>query len=147
MKVNNKSAYFDYELGDRIEAGMVLSGAETKSAKGGNVDLSNSYVKIRSVSGQEKGKKEAFIVGLHIYPYKQADNTNYDPQRTRKLLLNRKEILALEMKMKSAGRTLVPVAMYDKHGRVKVELALARGKKIYEKREAIKKRDLDREER
>lgn len=147
MKVTNKSAYFDYELGDRIEAGMVLSGAEAKSAKGGNVDMGNSYVRIRAKNGAEKGALEAWIVGLHIYPYKQADNTNYDPQRTRKLLLNKKEILALEMKMKSAGRTLVPVSMYDKHGRVKVELALARGKKVYEKREAIKKRDLDREER
>lgn len=138
MKVTNKSAYFDYELGDRTEAGVVLSGAEAKSAKSGSVDLGHAYVRIRN--------GEAWVIGMHIYPYVHADNKNYVADKTRKLLLHGREILALEAKMKSGGRTLVPTAMYDKHGRIKMELALARGKRKFEKRETIKQRDLDRDE-
>ncbi len=143
MKISNKKAYFDYELGERIEVGVVLNGAEVKSAKKGSVDMGHAYVKFRP---GEHGGQEGWVIGMHIYPYIHADNTDYDPERTRKLLLNQKEILELEMKMKSTGRTLVPTAMYTKSGRIKMELALARGKRIYEKRDAIRKRDLDREE-
>lgn len=139
MKITNKSAYFDYELGERIEAGIVLSGAEAKSAHKGAVDMGHAYVKIRP--GQRRGQ-EAWIIGLHIYPYEHADNKSYDPERTRKLLLHQKELLALEAKMKSSGRTLVPTALYTKSGRIKLELALARGQRKYEKREKIKKRDI-----
>lgn len=135
MKIVNKKAQFDYELSERIEVGVVLTGAEVKSAKGGGVDMGNAHVKIRG--------GEAWVVGLHIYPYKFADNEEYDPQRTRKLLLNKNELVSLESKMKQSRLLLVPTAMYTKHGVVKMELALARGKKKFEKRESIKKRDLD----
>lgn len=137
MKIVNRKAHFEYELGERIEAGVVLTGAEVKSSKLGQVEMGNSYVKFI--------EQTPFIVGLLIHPYKYANNEEYDPARTRKLLLNKDEIIALASKMKQSRRTLVPTAMYVKHGKVKIEIALARGKRKYEKREAIKKRDLERE--
>lgn len=137
MKVINRHARFDYELKDRIEAGIVLSGAETKSAKNGSVDLNHSFCKFKDA--------ELWVYNLHIYPYPHADNTDYQPDRTRKLLISRQELIALQSRMKQARLLLVPTAMYTKRGLIKLELALARGKRIYEKREAIKKRDLDRD--
>lgn len=137
MKIVNRKAHFDYELGERIEAGIVLSGAEVKSAKLGQVEMGTAFIKFMN--------GEPYVIGLHIHPYKYALNVDYDPTKTRKLLLNKAEILALESKMKQSRRTLVPTAMYVKHGKVKVEIALARGKRKYEKRETIKKRDLERE--
>lgn len=142
MKSINKKARFDYQISEKIESGIVLTGPEAKSAKLGQIDLTHAYVKFRP---SKFGDQEAWVIGLHIYPYKHADNAKYDPIRTRKLLLHQKEILALQNKMKQARLMLVPTAMYTKSGLVKIELGLARGKKIYEKREAIKKRDLDRE--
>ncbi len=142
MKSINKKAKFDYQISERIESGIVLTGPEAKSAKLNQVDLSHAYVKFRP---SKFGGQEAWLIGLHIYPYIHADNTNYDPIRTRKLLLHQKEMLNLQIKMKQARLLLVPTAMYTKSGVIKVELGLARGKKIYEKREIIKKRDLDRE--
>ncbi|MBI5358150.1 SsrA-binding protein SmpB [Candidatus Amesbacteria bacterium] len=142
MKSINKKARFDYQISERIESGIVLTGPEAKSAKLNQVDLTHAYVKFRP---SKFGDQEAWLIGLHIYPYKHADNTNYDPIRTRKLLLHQKEMLNLQIKMKQARLLLVPTAMYTKSGVIKVELGLARGKKIYEKREIIKKRDLDRE--
>lgn len=138
MKVVNRQAHFNYELGERIEAGISLSGAETKSAKSGAINMDHAYVKI--LGG------EAFILGLHIYPYTYADNEEYEADRKRKLLLHRKEIVSLESNMKQSRRQLVATAMYVKHGKVKVELALARGKRNFEKRDVIKKRDMDRDE-
>lgn len=135
----NKKARFNYELGERVEAGMVLSGAEAKAARLGQVDLGNAHVKILADG--------AWVMGMHIFPYKFADNEKYDPQKSRKLLLNKKELSALQMKMRSKRLLLVPTAMYTKGGRVKLELALARGKRKYEKKEAIKERDLEREMR
>jgi SsrA-binding protein len=142
MKVVNKQAYFDYELGERIEAGIELTGAEVKSCVLGQVDLGQSYVRIRS---NKFGANEAWIWNLHIYPYKHADNTGYDPKRPRRLLLHQKEILDLAIKMKQSARTMVATSMYTKSSRIKLELALARGKKKYEKREKIKKRDEERD--
>jgi SsrA-binding protein len=143
MKVVNKKANFDYEIGERIEAGIELTGAEAKSAKLGQVDMTNAHVKIRN--SRFKNQYEANIINLHVYPYQHADNTNYDPKRTRRLLMHQKEIVALQSKMKQSGRMLVPTAMYTKSDFVKVELGLARGKKKYEKREKIKKREQERE--
>ena len=145
MKVINSRAKFDYELGERIEAGVALTGAEAKSAKLGQIDMGAAYVKIRS--SEFKGQKEAWVFNLKIFPYKYADNAKYDPTRVRKLLLHQREILALESKMKQSRRVLVPTAMYIRSDRVKIEIALARGKRKYEKRESIKKRDIDREEK
>ena len=142
MKYINKKAKFDYQISEKIEAGVVLTGPEAKSAKLGQIDLAHAFVKFRP---SKFGSLEAWLIGAHIYPYIHADNTNYDPLRTRKLLLNQREILALQSRMKQARLFLVPTAMYTKSGVVKIELGLARVKKKYEKREAIKKRDLDRD--
>ena len=141
MKIINRQARWDYELKDRIEAGVVLSGAEAKSAKGGHIDLANAFCKFRP----GRFGVELWVHNLHIYPYPHADNTNYDPKRTRKLLVHKKEIVALQSRMKQARLLLIPTAMYTHSGLIKLELSLARGKRIYEKREAIKRRDLDRE--
>lgn len=136
MKIINKKARFDYEIKDVVEAGIQLTGAEVKAAKAGQVAMDGAHAK-------EAGG-ELWVVGMQIYPYKFADNEGYDPMRTRKLLLHQKELLALQMKMKSGGLTLIPTAIYTKKGFVKVELGLARGKRKYEKREGIKKRDEER---
>lgn len=143
MKLVNDKAKFNYELGERIEAGIVLTGPEVKSAKLGQADMSTAHVRMQS--SEHKGQTEVWVVGMQIFPYKHADNTNYDPQRNRKLLLSQKEIVGLVSQMKQSRRMLVPTAMYIKEGRIKLEIALARGKRKYEKRESIKKRDLARE--
>lgn len=136
-RVINRKASFNYELGDKIEAGIVLSGGEVKSARMGQVSMQEAFVKI--VNG------EAFVYGMHIHPYKFANNKDYDPTRTRKLLLSKEELIALQNKIKQKGLTLVPTALITRGPRVKLEIALARGKKIYEKREAIKQRDVERD--
>lgn len=148
MKIINRKARFNYELGERIEAGIVLTGAEVKSVKLGQADLGNAYVKIQNSKYPRfasKYQNEVNVIGLKIFPYKHADNENYDPTRTRKLLLHQREILGLLAKMKQTSRMLVPTAMYTKSDLIKIELALARGKKKYEKRETIKKREWERE--
>ena len=142
MKVTNKKAKFDYEVGERVEAGIELTGAEVKSAKLGQVDMTGAQVRFKP---NRFGGQEAWAWNLQIFPYKHADNTNYDPTRPRRLLLHQKEIIALQSKMRQTNRLLVPTAMYTKSDWVKIELGLARGKKKYEKREKIKKRDLERE--
>jgi SsrA-binding protein len=142
MKSINRKAKFDYQISQKFEAGIVLTGPEAKSAKLGQIDLSHGFVKFKPT---KFGSLEAWLIGAHIYPYKHADNTNYDPIRSRKLLLHQKEILALQSQMRQSRQLLVPTAMYTKSGTVKIELGLARGKKKYEKRENIKKRDLGRD--
>jgi SsrA-binding protein len=141
MKVVNKKAHFNYELGEKTEVGIELTGAEVKSAKLGQVEMSGAYVKLKP---NRFGNTEAWVTGMQIFPYKHADNTGYDPMRSRRLLLHQKEILALMSKMRQSGRLLVPTAIYTRGAWVKMELALARGKKKYEKREKIKKRDEER---
>lgn len=138
MKIFNKKARFNYELGERIEAGIVLTGAEVKSAKEGKVSLNESFARVDD-------NDEAWLVNCHIHPYEFADNSDYDPTRSRKLLLKRREILFLQKKMEGRNLTLVPTAMYLKKGKIKIELAIGRGKKKWDKREAIKKRESDRE--
>lgn len=138
MKILNKKARFNYELGERIEAGIVLSGAEVKSAKAGQVSLSESFARV-----DENG--EVWLVNCHIHPYKFADNSRYGPARSRKLLLKKSEILSIQKKMEGRNLTLVPTAVYVKKGKVKAELAIGRGKKKWDKRAAIRKRESDRE--
>ncbi len=142
MRVINQKARFNYDIAERVEAGIVLTGPEVKSAKAGGVDLGNAYAKIRT---SKFGAMEVFSINIHIYPYKHADNTNYDPGHERKLLLHQKEIVQLASKMKQSRLLLVPTAMYTKDGKVKLELGLARGKKKYEKRESIKQADVERD--
>jgi len=142
MRILNRKAKFEYEIKGQLEAGIVLTGAEVKSVRSQGVDMSNAFCKIMP---NKFGAREMWVFNMVISPYSHADNTNYDPAKKRKLLLHQREIVAIETKMKQQRLLLVPTAVYTNSGKIKVELGLARGKRIYEKREAIKKRDLDRE--
>lgn len=142
MKVVNKKARFDYDIGDVVEAGVMLTGAEVKSVKAGQVDMSNAHVRIRAEDGKST---EAWLINMHIYPYTHASGGEVDPARRRKLLLHQAEMVTLQSKMKQGRLLLVPTAIYTTHGKIKVELGLARGKRKYEKREVVKKRDEERD--
>lgn len=136
MKIINKKAYFDYEITDKMEAGISLTGPETKSVFTGHVRLEDSFVKIIG--------KEAFLINSHVFPYEFAKNVEFDEKRTRKLLLHQKEIISLKTKIQQSNLTLVPLALYTKGKLIKVEIGLGRGKKKWDKRETIKKRELER---
>jgi SsrA-binding protein len=136
-KIINRRARYDYQLLEKFEAGIVLAGPEVKSVKAGHMSLKESFVRIQN--------NEAWLHNAHIHPYPFADNRDYDPRRPRKLLLHKNELLKLAQETKQKGLTIVPVSCYTKHQKIKLAIALARGKKKYEKREAIKKRDLERE--
>lgn len=138
MKINNRRAFSDYELFERIEAGINLVGAEVKAVKLGHADITGSHVRITG--------SEAYLIGSKIYPYKYARPESYDENRTRKLLLHKKELMVLKSKTDGQNLTIVPLSLYTKHGFIKLELALAKGKKQYEKRAAIKKREQQRQE-
>lgn len=137
---DNRKAHYDYIILNKYEAGIVLSGTEVKSIRGGNVNLKDSYAKI--LHG------EMWVIGMHISPYEQGNRYNLDPMRSRKLLLHKQEIDRLFGKIKQDGLTLVPLQLYFKNGRVKLELGLAKGKKNYDKRQSMiqrtVKRDIDR---
>jgi SsrA-binding protein len=136
----NKKAYFNYEISESLEAGIALQGSEVKSIKEGRISLKDSYAEIRD--------GEVFLVQCHISPYEAANRFNHDPLRPRRLLLHRQEIKRLTGKIKEKGFTLVPTKiMLNEKGRIKVEISLAKGKRVYEKKEAIKERDRDREMR
>ena len=141
MKIvaTNRKAYHDYEILETYEAGIVLKGTEVKSAKQGRINLKDSYAKI------EDG--EIFLLNAHISPYTHGNVYNHDPRRTRKLLLHKKEIMRLYGKVKEKGLTLIPLKAYIKNGKIKIELGLCKGKKVFDKRAEIKKRDLEREMR
>lgn len=139
MKIINRKARYNYEFLDKFEAGIVLTGPEVKSVKKGQIKLDDSFVRIDS-------NYEAWLVNVHIHPYQFADNRNYEPTRSRKLLLHKKEILSLVKKMEGRNLTIIPVSCYTSRGKIKLQLALAKGKKKWEKREKIKKRDLEREQ-
>lgn len=141
MKVINKRAYSDYEILDKWEAGIILTGAEVKSAKKGAISLAGSRAVIRT----ETGKPEIWVIGMQINPYQFAPKDDYDPTRSRKLLLNAREIIEIRTKSERHGLTLIPLECYNKSGYIKVLLALARGKKKHEKREELKKREVKRE--
>lgn len=135
----NRKARHDYNIEDTIEAGIVLTGTEIKSIRAGRMNLQDSFAQVRN--------GEVWLVGAHISPYTHGNRENHDPLRDRKLLLHRREINRLAGKVQERGYTLVPLRVYLKDGRAKVELGLARGKKQYDKRESIAKRDFDREMR
>ncbi|MEK7659535.1 MAG: SsrA-binding protein SmpB [Patescibacteria group bacterium] len=130
----NRQAFYDYEILEKYEAGMVLEGYEVKAVKSGKLSVRGSYVKV--LGG------EIFLIGAVISPY-QPKNTpkDYDPQRTRKLLLNKKEITGLTGKSEEKGLTIVPLRAYDKKGRVKLEIGLAKARKKYDKRTSIRKKE------
>lgn len=137
MKITNKRAFFDYEIQERFEAGINLTGAEVKAIRLGQADLTGSFARIRG--------SEAYLVNAKVFPYKYARPEHYDETRTRKLLLHKKELIALRSKTEASGLTIVPVSMYTTGNYIKVELALAKSKKKFDKKEAIKRRDIDRD--
>ena len=136
MEIVNRKARFNYFIDKEIEAGIALSGTEIKSIRNGSANFNDSYVIIRN--------GEAFIINMYIAPYKDGTYFNKDERRTRKLLLHKEEIKKLENKMKEKGYTLVPLKLYFKNNKAKILIGLARGKKLYDKRETIKQRDLER---
>ncbi|MGI9952172.1 SsrA-binding protein SmpB [Moorellaceae bacterium AZ2] len=134
----NRKARHDYTIEETLEAGIVLTGTEVKSLRGGKANIKDSFARV------EKG--EIFLYDMHISPYEQGNRFNHEPRRPRKLLLHKEEIRRLIGKTREKGLTLIPLKVYfNPQGRVKVELALARGKKLYDKREAIRERDAKRE--
>ncbi len=141
MKAVNKKALSDYEVLDKWQAGIVLTGAEVKSAKKGALSMSGSRVVVLD----DGGKEEVWVVGMQISPYEYAGGEEYDPVRRRKLLLRRDEVGEMVGKMRQKGLTVVPLKCYNSRGLIKVELALVRGKKKYEKREELRKRSEKRE--
>ena len=135
--VTNRRATFDYELLERFEAGLVLTGSEVKSIRAGNVSLAEAFCAFRG--------DELFLEGAHVAPYPLAHARNHDPMRPRKLLLHRRELERLFGAVRRQGLTIVPVRLYLARGRIKLEIALARGKKARDKRQTIKERDARRE--
>ena len=134
----NRKARFEYQLLETFEAGLVLKGTEIKSVRRGQISLQEAYVRTDG--------KQAWLVGAHIAPYEHASAFQHDPDRETQLLLNKREIRELYDAVRIKGLTIIPVRVYLKGGRAKVEIAIAKGKKKYDKREAIKKRDFEREE-
>ena len=135
--VDNRRARHDYHLSDRVEAGLVLSGTEVKSLRGREATLRQAYAEVRD--------GEAWLVGLHVPEYSEGNRANHDPDRPRKLLLHRKEIERLASSVAEKGFTLIPTRLYFRGGRVKVELALARGKELRDKRRDLVKREAQRD--
>lgn len=136
-KIINRRVRYDYHLLEKFEAGLGLSGAEVKSIKAGKINLNESFVKI--IAG------EAWLINAYVNPYSYADNRDYDPKRNRKLLLQKNELLKLTQQTKEKNLTIVPVACYTKKRRIKLEIALARGKKKHDRREAKRKKAIQRE--
>lgn len=139
MEIVNKKAYFNYFIDNEIEAGIVLKGTEIKSVRKGSVNLTDSYVRIKS--------NEAYIINMFIDKYDEGNIFNHEPTRERKLLLHKKEIKRLLELTSRDGYTLVPVKLYIKNDKAKISIGIAKGKKLYDKRETIKKRDLERDNR
>jgi SsrA-binding protein len=137
MKITNKKASFDYELTESFEAGITLFGHEVKSVRLGKADLTGSFIKIIGT--------EAFLINAKIFPYQNGQVEGYDEGRTRKLLMHKKEIISLKSRIDGSNLSLVPVSMYLKNGFIKIQVALGKGKKKYEKRESIKKKDVQRD--
>lgn len=139
MKIvsNNKKAYHDYFILDTYEAGIELKGTEIKSVRKGSANLKDAFIRIKN--------DEAFIENMHIAPYEQGNRFNHDPLRTRKLLLHKKEIRKLQKEVKENGLTIIPTKLYFNTSKAKVEIALAKGKKLYDKRQDLKAKDAKRD--
>ncbi len=137
MELKNKRANYDYEIEETYEAGIVLTGTEIKSIRDGKAQLKDSYAIVKN--------GEVFILNMHISPYDKGNIFNHEETRTRKLLLNKKEIYKIRDSIDREGYTLIPVKLYFKGNRAKILLGIARGKKTYDKRESLKKKDMQRE--
>jgi SsrA-binding protein len=134
---NNRRAFHDYHILEKFEAGLVLTGTEVKSVRAGRISLREAYARIEH--------REGWLVGAHIAPYEQGNIHNHEPVHPRKLLLHRDQIGYLAGKVKEGGVTIVPLRVYDRNGHVKIEIGLARGKKQWDKREALASREAKRE--
>ncbi len=139
MEVRNKKAYFDYYIESEIEAGIELLGTEIKSVRKGSVQLKDSYIYIKN--------NEAFVINMHIAKYEEGNRFNHDEERTRKLLLHKKEIKKLKEAVSKDGYSIVPLKLYLKHGLAKLLIGVAKGKKNYDKRAVLKKKSEEREAR
>lgn len=139
MEIKNKKAYFDYEILKEYEAGLELFGTEIKSIRKGSVDLRDSFVTIKD--------NEAYILNMYIAKYDEGNRFNHDERRTRKLLLHKSEIKKLKEARQEDGISIIPLKVYIKKNHAKVLIGLSKGKKLYDKRESIKKRDLEREQK
>lgn len=137
MELRNKKAYFDYNILEELEAGVALTGTEIKSIRKGSVDLKDTFVVIK--------KEEASVLNLYIARYFEGNQFNHDERRSRKLLLHKREIRKLKEKVAMDGVTLIPLKMYFKKNHVKLLIGVCKGKKLYDKREVIKKKDMERE--
>lgn len=137
MKIVHKRAYHDYSISETIEAGIFLTGAEVKSIKTGHMNLEGSFVRIIG--------SEVYLVNAQIYPYPYARQEGYDQKRSRKLLLHKREIIALKSKSESQRLTLIPLECYTIGSLIKLKIGIGKGKKEFEKREKIKRRDIDRD--
>ena len=134
----NRKARHDYDILERYEAGIVLKGSEVKAIRDGRVNLKDSFARIRN--------GEIFLINMHISPYRHAStHETVDPRRDRKLLMHKREIMRLAGKVQEKGLTLIPLRLYLKNGRIKVEIALAKGRKLHDKREAARRKTLERE--
>lgn len=137
MEILNRKARFNYDVIDTIECGIVLKGTEIKSIRAGKANIKDSYGIVKN--------DEAYILNMHISPYENGGVFNHEETRTRKLLLHKNEILKLKNKLELEGFTLIPLKVYFVNGKAKIELGLCKGKKLYDKREDVKKRDIERE--
>lgn len=137
--INNRHAFFEYHIEEKYEAGIALAGTEVKSVMLGRIQLKESYVAVKD--------GEVWLMNAHISPYSHGNRNNHEPLRTRKLLLHRKEITRLEKETTQKGMTLVVTRIYWKNGRIKFEIGVAKGKKLYDKRDDLKSRTIDRETR
>lgn len=133
----NRKAFHDYHLEETYEAGVVLTGTEVKSIRAGRINLKDSYARIEN--------NEAWVLNMHISPYEQGNRFNHDPMRKRKLLMHRREINRLIGLTREKGYTLIPIKVYTNEGYIKIEIALARGKKLYDKRASLKEKEAKRE--
>ncbi len=135
--LNNRAAFFEYHIEDTFEAGAVLQGTEVKSIMNGRIQLKESYVAIKD--------NEVWLMNAHVSPYKHGNINNHEPLRTRKLLLHRREIEKLQKETMQKGMTLVITKIYWKNGRIKFEIGVAKGKKLYDKRETMKRKTIEKE--
>ena len=137
MEILNRKASFNYFIQEEIECGIVLTGTEIKSIRAGKANIKDSYAIIRN--------NECYLLNMHISEYTEGNIFNHDPDRTRKLLLHKKEILKLKTSLEQEGLTLIPLKLYFKKNKAKIELGLCQGKKLYDKRESLKEKDQNRE--
>ncbi|MBR6073623.1 MAG: SsrA-binding protein SmpB [Bacilli bacterium] len=139
VEINNRKAYFDYFVNREIECGIALTGTEIKSIRKGSANLKDTYARIKN--------NEVYLVNMYIAKYDEGHQFNHDERRQRKLLLHKKEIIKLSQEIKEQGLTLVPLKLYFKNNHAKILLGVCKGKKLYDKRESIKKRDIERDNR